>query len=66
MSLTDWKHDRCQYRIRYHFKNWREKPDPSGFGVQYIYSDDPSWLHEEANKLKRKGHWGIQIQVRKK
>ena len=44
-----------KYRIRCRYKNYRNKPDPSGFGLFAVYSDDPSWLHEEALRRSRRG-----------
>jgi len=43
------------FRLYVQYKNWIGKPDPSDFGKYYIYSDDPSWLHEEALRRKRQG-----------
>lgn len=44
------------YRIRCRYRQWIGKPDPSGHGVFYVYSNDPSWLHEEALHRQRAGH----------
>jgi hypothetical protein len=43
------------YRIRYVMRAWVGKPDPSGFGINIIGSNDPSWLHEYATKLRSNG-----------
>lgn len=55
MSDRDYP-DNKRYRLHVQYKNWVGKPDPSGFGDYYVYSDDPSWLHEEAQRLSRKGN----------
>ena len=44
------------YRLVCRYRTWIGKPDPSGFGRFTVASSDPSWLHEEAVRLKRKGH----------
>jgi len=47
--------NRATYRICYTHKAWVGKPDPSGFGRATLSSKDPSWIHEQASKLKLKG-----------
>lgn len=47
-----------KYRIHCLYKNWIGKPDPSGFGKFYVYSDDPSWLHGESMRRER---WGDKV-----
>lgn len=53
-----------KYRLHAKYKNWIGKPDPSGFGDYYVYSDDPSWLHEEALRRTRKGDKVLATQKR--
>lgn len=50
------------YRIHAQYRQWIGKPDPSGFGKFYVYSDDPSWTQEKAIDLTRKGHKVLSIQ----
>jgi hypothetical protein len=45
-----------KWRIVARYKQWIGKSDPSNFGQFFVYSNDPSWLHEHANKLKSRGH----------
>lgn len=45
----------AKYRLRVVAPAWTGKPDPSGFGVSYTYSDDVSWLHEHAMRRARRG-----------
>ena len=52
MSKT--KQDR--WRIVARYRQWIGKPDPTDMGTFYVYSNDPSWLHEQANKLQLQGH----------
>ena len=59
-----WAHARCAYRVRYRHAQWVGKADPSGFGLSFIYSNDPSWLHEQALKLKAKGCSPVAIESR--
>ena len=50
------------YRIRYRYRQWVGKPDPSGFGIGLVYSDDCEWIHSKAAELHRRGCRGISIQ----
>jgi hypothetical protein len=45
-----------QYRVHYRYRQWIGKSDPTDMGTSYIYSNDPSWIHERALRLKREGH----------
>jgi len=47
-----------KYRIRVQYKNWIGRPDPSGMGKYYLYSDDPAWLHDAALLRQR---WGDKV-----
>ena len=44
------------YRIRYMYRQWIGKPDPSGFGKAYLQSSDLQWLQRESQRLTRNGH----------
>lgn len=45
-----------RFRLTYTSKNWVGKHDPSKIGECRLCSDDYSWLHEQAMKLKSQGH----------
>ena len=44
------------WRIVARYQQWIGKPDPSNMGEFFVYSNDPSWLHEHSNKLTSQGH----------
>lgn len=45
-----------QYRFKATYRQWRSKPDPSGFGRYEVYSDDYSWLQEKMQRDSKNGH----------
>lgn len=53
-----------RYRILVQYRQWIGKPDPSGFSTYLLYSNDPSWLHEEAVRIQRRGHRIVKWQRR--
>ena len=60
MKQTDHREDQKtqlgSWRIVARYRQWIGKPDPSNLGEFFVYSNDPSWLHEHANKLTLGGH----------
>ena len=53
-----------KYRIHFQYKNWIGKPDPSGMGKAYYYSDDPGWITDQCSWLKQKGNKVLSVQKR--
>lgn len=52
-----------KYRIVYRYPNWRKMP--VWCRETNLYSDDPSWIQEQAEKLAAKGYQMIKVQKRK-
>jgi len=50
------------FRLEYRYRQWIGEPDPPGFGTQFIYTADPSWLHEECLRLTRHGHKVLRVE----
>lgn len=61
MEEADYPNNK-KYRIYYRYRRWIGKPDPSGFGTTYVYSDDPGWITQECSRLKRQGHQILKVQ----
>lgn len=51
-----------KYRIYYRNRQWIRKPDPNGFGLTYVYSDDPGWITMQCSLLQRQGHQILKVQ----
>lgn len=51
-----------RYRIVARYRQWIGKPDPSNAGEFTVASDDPTWIHDKAAELSRRGHKVYKIQ----
>lgn len=51
------------YVVEYVYRQWVDKPDPSGFGKCRVIYRDPSAAHEAALNLQSKGHKVVGIHL---
>jgi len=52
----------ANWRIVARYRQWIGKPDPSGFGEFFVYSNDQSWIRKKVKKLISEGHKILRIE----
>jgi len=50
------------YRIKYRYKHWIGRPDPSGMGVAYYLSDSLDWIRSKVRWLAEHGDKVLAVQ----